>query len=57
MDLSRFRGTGVALVTPFREDGAVDRELFARHVEAQIDGGVDFFDADFVGSVSFVYSF
>jgi hypothetical protein len=23
----------------------------------QIDGGVDFFDADFVGSVSFVYSF
>jgi len=42
MDLSRFRGTGVALVTPFREDGSVDRELFARHVEAQIEGGVEF---------------
>jgi 4-hydroxy-tetrahydrodipicolinate synthase len=42
MDLSRFRGTGVALVTPFREDGSVDQELFARHVEAQIDGGVEF---------------
>lgn len=42
MDLSRFRGTGVALVTPFREDGSVDRELFERHVEAQIDGGVEF---------------
>ncbi|MGD2151829.1 MAG: 4-hydroxy-tetrahydrodipicolinate synthase [Gemmatimonadales bacterium] len=42
MDLSRFRGTGAALVTPFREDGSVDHELFARHVEAQIDGGVEF---------------
>jgi 4-hydroxy-tetrahydrodipicolinate synthase len=42
MDLSRFRGTGVALVTPFRADGSVDQDLFARHVEAQIEGGVEF---------------
>lgn len=42
MDLSRFRGTGVALVTPFGEDGAVDHELLERHVEAQLEGGVEF---------------
>ncbi|UCC72617.1 MAG: 4-hydroxy-tetrahydrodipicolinate synthase [Gemmatimonadota bacterium] len=42
MELSRFRGTGVALVTPFKEDGSVDYELLARHVESQIDGGVEF---------------
>jgi 4-hydroxy-tetrahydrodipicolinate synthase len=42
MDLSRFRGTGVALVTPFAEDGSVDFELLRQHVEAQIDGGVEF---------------
>ncbi len=42
MDLTRFRGTGVALVTPFRADGSVDHGLLERHLEAQIDGGVEF---------------
>jgi 4-hydroxy-tetrahydrodipicolinate synthase len=37
-----FRGLGVALVTPFHEDGSPDLEGFARHVEFQIEGGVDF---------------
>lgn len=41
MDVSRYRGTAVALVTPFLEDGGIDREAFQRHVEAQIEGGVD----------------
>ncbi len=42
MELSRFRGTGTALVTPFGRDGSIDRERFAEHVEAQIAGGVEF---------------
>lgn len=42
MDLNRFRGTGVALATPFDEDGAVDYDHLAAHVEAQIEGGVEF---------------
>ena len=42
MDAGRFRGVGVALVTPFDEDGAPDLDTFASHVEFQIEGGVDF---------------
>ncbi len=42
MELSRFRGTGVALVTPFDSDGAIDQASLARHVESQIEGGVEF---------------
>lgn len=38
----RYRGVGVALVTPFRDDGEVDLEAFGRHVEFQIDGGTDY---------------
>jgi 4-hydroxy-tetrahydrodipicolinate synthase len=38
----RFRGVGVALVTPFDDDGAPDLAAFADHVEFQISGGVDF---------------
>lgn len=41
MDLNRFRGLAVALVTPFQENGAVDRERLRHHVTVQIDGGVD----------------
>ena len=41
MDVSRYRGTAVALVTPFLEDGGIDRDAFQRHVEVQIEGGVD----------------
>ena len=42
MEAKRFRGLGVALVTPFHEDGTPDLEGFARHVEFQVEGGVDF---------------
>lgn len=37
----RFRGVGVALVTPFGEDGDVDVEAFRGHVEDQIRAGTD----------------
>ncbi len=40
MNASRFRGVGVALVTPFRENGSVDTEALRRHVDYQIDHGV-----------------
>ena len=38
----RFRGLGVALITPFRADGAVDHEALAKVVEHQITGGIDY---------------
>lgn len=42
MELKHFRGTGVALVTPFAENGSVDHDRLREHVEAQIAGGVEF---------------
>lgn len=36
-----FRGAGTAIVTPFTPDDAIDFEAFRRHIEQQIDGGVD----------------
>ena len=41
MNISRFKGCGTALITPFR-DGAVDYEAFAALVDRQVAGGVDF---------------
>ncbi|MBS1942039.1 MAG: 4-hydroxy-tetrahydrodipicolinate synthase [Bacteroidetes bacterium] len=38
----RFRGLGVALVTPFRANGAVDHAALAKVVEHQVVGGIDF---------------
>lgn len=38
----RFRGLGVALVTPFRENGAIDHAGLVRVIEHQIAGGVDY---------------
>ncbi|MBQ4036630.1 MAG: 4-hydroxy-tetrahydrodipicolinate synthase [Clostridia bacterium] len=35
-----FRGAGTALVTPMREDGAVDFEAFGRLIDFQIAGGI-----------------
>ncbi len=35
-----FRGVGVALVTPFTESGGIDFDALQRHVECQVDGGV-----------------
>ena len=38
----RFRGLGVALVTPFRENGSIDYAGLGRVIEHQIAGGVDY---------------
>jgi len=40
MTAQRFRGVGVALVTPFTESGGIDFDALQRHVECQVDGGV-----------------
>ncbi len=42
MNTQAFRGTGVALVTPFAEDGSVDHAALTGHVERMVDGGVEF---------------
>ncbi len=36
-----FTGTGTAIVTPFTEDDKIDYEAFKRHMDLQIEGGVD----------------
>lgn len=36
-----FKGAGVAIVTPFHEDGSINYEKFAELVELQIEGGTD----------------
>lgn len=38
----RFRGLGVALVTPFRANGAIDHAGLEKVIEHQITGGVDY---------------
>ena len=40
MENTRFSGTGVALVTPFHNDGSIDAEALRKHVEFQIENGV-----------------
>ena len=40
MENTRFSGTGVALVTAFRDDGSVDVDDLRKHVEFQIENGV-----------------
>jgi len=37
-----FKGLGIALITPFKQDGAVDYEALMRLVEYQLDNGADF---------------
>jgi 4-hydroxy-tetrahydrodipicolinate synthase len=37
-----FKGTGVALVTPFKNDQTIDFEALRKLVRLQIDGGTDF---------------
>ena len=39
---TRLRGMGVALITPFKEDGAVDYEALLRLVDYQLQNGTDF---------------
>ncbi len=38
-----FKGLGIALVTPFKQDGSVDYEALIRLVNYQLDNGADFF--------------
>ena len=38
-----FKGLGIALITPFCEDGSVDYKSLLRLVEYQLDNGADFF--------------
>lgn len=38
-----FKGLGIALITPFQEDGTVDYKSLIRLVEYQLDNGADFF--------------
>ncbi len=40
MKTIQLRGVFTALVTPFRRDGAIDRDAFARLVERQLGAGV-----------------
>lgn len=39
---NRFRGLGIALITPFKSNGSIDIESLDRLVEYQLKGGVDF---------------
>lgn len=41
-DKRTFKGTGVAMITPFREDGAVDYNRLQNHVEQLIHHDVDY---------------
>ena len=38
-----FKGLGIALITPFKEDGAVDYEAILRLLDYQLNNGADFF--------------
>ncbi len=42
MASNRFRGLGIALVTPFKSDGSIDFDALNHLVEYQIKGGADF---------------
>lgn len=41
-DRNRFRGLGVALITPFKADGSLDEKAFERFLDWQIEEGTDF---------------
>jgi 4-hydroxy-tetrahydrodipicolinate synthase len=40
--MSKFRGTGVAMITPFDSTGAIDYKALQRVTQHLIDGGVDY---------------
>lgn len=42
MARNKFRGLGIALITPFKADGSIDFDALDRLVEYQIKGGADF---------------
>jgi 4-hydroxy-tetrahydrodipicolinate synthase len=40
--MKKFHGTGVALVTPFKEDGSVDFDGLKKLIDHMVEGGVDY---------------
>ena len=42
MDNHKFKGTGVAIVTPFRTDGSIDFKSLGRLIENIITNGVNY---------------
>ena len=40
--INKFKGTGVAIVTPFHREGNIDFKSFEKLIEHQIAGGVDY---------------
>lgn len=40
--MNKFKGTGVALVTPFKSDKSIDFDALKKLVQLQINGGTDF---------------
>jgi 4-hydroxy-tetrahydrodipicolinate synthase len=42
MNYPQFRGTGVALITPFKTDGSIDWEALERIIDHVIKGGVNY---------------
>src|SRR5512145_1083477 len=42
MNLKKFTGTGVAIVTPFRNDGSIDFKSLGKLLEHLIKGGVNY---------------
>lgn len=38
----RFKGVGVAMITPFNEDGSIDFQSLGKMIDYVIDGGVDY---------------
>ncbi len=42
MAQNKFKGLGIALITPFKSDSSIDYEALLKLVEYQIAGGVDF---------------
>ena len=42
MAQNKFKGLGIALITPFKADGTIDWEALDRLVEYQLKGGADY---------------
>jgi 4-hydroxy-tetrahydrodipicolinate synthase len=42
MSQNKFKGTGVALITPFHKDGSIDFKSFKKLIERIIDGRIDY---------------
>ena len=42
MAQNKFKGLGIALITPFKSDGSIDYDALLRLVEYQIQNGIDF---------------